>query len=522
MAGNRTSRILATPQDAIVTLDLNDSHGDRQFTFADSQKCIHAYITATNFAQAASVSMQLANQLPQDPWPHLVAAESLLLHQQIEPAFRYVDLALEIDPQNIGSLIVKSRLCLYSGKNADAKQMIEAAVGLAPQNAQIQFERGEILSEIGDLEGSRKAHLESIELDIRKTGSLLSLSRLPGDNFSEDLIRKVEFIIQSRQLRMDSQINAHFALANAYDRKADIEKHFTHLNAGNDLKDRSINFDPNISQQEAQDTIDFFSANFFTQRSGMRGNSARIIFVVGFPRSGSTLIEQILSSHPSVASAGEVLALNHSIRSFRQSRHISTELPSWIDHQPDSALLEIADDYLRRVKQFYKGVFLTDKLLNNYMHVGLIHLIFPNAIILNVQRNPIDTCYSCYKNLFHLSAVPYAYTLENLACKYRDYREVMRHWNKVLPGKIHTVEYEQLINRQEEVTRDLLERCGLSWNEACLEFQNSSRTVLTNSSIQVRQPLYTDSIDRWKRYEEYLGPLLDLTNDLDPSSPSRE
>jgi hypothetical protein len=116
--------------------------------------------------------------------------------------------------------------------------------------------------------------------------------------------------------------------------------------------------------------------------------------------------------------------------------------------------------------------------------------------------------------------VPYTYNLDNLASKYRDYQKVIRHWNKVLPGKVHTVEYEQLINRQEEVTRDLLECCGLSWDEACLEFQKSTRTVLTNSSVQVRQPLYTDSIDRWKRCEEYLGPLLELTNDLDPSNSS--
>jgi tetratricopeptide (TPR) repeat protein len=514
MARNRTSKAVTTKQDAIVTLDLEDSHGKRQLTFAAAQNFIHTCIKAMNFAQAASVSMQLADQLPQDPWPHLVAAESFYLHQQIEPAFRYIDRALDIDPQNIASLVVKSRLYLYSGKHADAKRLIESAVSLAPQNAQLQFEKGELLSEAGDLEGARKALLKSIELDARRAGSLLSLSRLPGDNFSDDLIRKVEFMIQSRQLAVEDQIKTHFALAHAYDKKAEFDKHFAHLNAGNNLKNRSLKFDPNESRQETQDTIDCFSEKFFKQRSRMRGNSAKIIFVVGFPRSGSTLIEHILSSHPSVSSAGEVLALHHAIRSFRQSTHRSARQTCWIDNQPDSALIEIADDYLHRVKKFHQNTYLTDKLLNNYLHVGLIHLIFPNAIIINVQRDPIAVCYSCYKNLFHLGSVPYTYNLTNLASKYRDYRRVIRHWNKVLPGKIYTVEYEQLVNKQAEVTRDLLEHCRLPWNDACLTYQKNTRTVLTSSSIQVRQPLYTDSIDRWKVYEKYLGPLLELTNEL--------
>jgi len=156
---------------------------------------------------------------------------------------------------------------------------------------------------------------------------------------------------------------------------------------------------------------------------------------------------------------------------------------------------------------------LTDKLLNNYLHVGLIHLIFPKAVIIHVQRNPIDTCYSCYKRIFNLGSVPFTYDLDNLASKYRDYRRVIRHWARVLPGKVHTVEYERLIHNQEEVTRNLLEHCGLPWNDACLRFYETTRAVQTNSNVQVRQPLYKDSIDRWKIYKDYLGPLLNLTND---------
>jgi len=512
MNEQQANKIRRTPQNRIVTINPGDQGGKRQVAFSEAQKLIHRCITATNYAQAAAISVQLADQLPQDPWPHLVAAESLYLHQQIEPAFHYINRTLEIDPRNIAGFVIKARICLYSGRHADAREMINAAIRLAPNNAQLLFEQGELLSEAGDLAGARKALLKSIELDPGKIGSLLSLSRLPGDNFSGEMIGKVESIIQSRQLPADDQVSAHFALANAYDKKNRMDRHFAHLNAGNSIKNRSLQYNADASRQETEDITGFFSEDFFSRRADICGNPARIIFIVGFPRCGSTLVEHILSSHPSVDSAGEIFALNHAVRYQQQSKGFPARYPHWIGDQPDSTLLEIAENYLHRVEQFNRNTCLTDKLLNNYIHIGLIHLIFPNAKIINVQRNPVGVCYSCYKNLFYLSSVPYSYNLHNLADKYRQYRRLIRHWDQVLPGKIHTIEYEQLVDRQEDVTRDLLEHCGLEWDDACLDFQKNTRTVLTNSSIQVRQPLYQTSVDRWKLCKEYLGPLLELTN----------
>jgi len=500
-------------QDPIVTISLGDSFGERQLAFSEVQRVIGEYLNISNFGLAASVSMQLADQLPQALWPQLVAAESLYLHQQIERAFRYIDRALAIDPRSIASLVVKSRLCLYSGKHTEAIQLIDAAIGLAPQNTKLQSEKGELLMDAGKIDGARDAFLKSLELDASNAGGLLGLSRLPGDNFSVALLKKVEQIIRSREQPAEDQIKTHFALAPAYEKKADIDMHFAHLNAGNYLKNQSLKYDPGAAAQEARGIIEFFSEGFFARRSGAQGNSANIIFIVGFPRCGSTLVEQILSSHPSVSAAGETLALRHAIRDFQQSRDLSPGYPYWLERQPAGALAEIADDYMQKVQQFNQSDYLTDKLLDNYKFVGVIHLIFPNATIINVQRNPIDVCYSCYKRLFNLSSIPFTYSLENLASAYRNYRRVMQHWDAVLPGKIHTVEYEQLVNRQEEVTRDLLAHCGLPWNDACLNFHQNVRTVQTSSNMQVRQPLYADSIDRWRIYKKYLGPLLELTND---------
>ncbi len=279
------------------------------------------------------------------------------------------------------------------------------------------------------------------------------------------------------------------------------------------LNSDSLRYDAAAAARETRASIDYFSKDLLAGSEVADGNPANIIFIVGFPRCGSTLIEQILSSHPEVSAAGETLALRHAIRGFQQRRNPSAPYPEWLGMQPAGALAEIADDYLRRVSEFRRGAFMTDKLLDNFRFIGVIHMIFPNARIIDARRNPIDVCYSCYKRLFNLSAVPFTYDLDNLARAYRDYRDLMRHWNEVLPGRIHTVDYEQLVNHQESTTRNLLEYCGLSWDDACLQFYRNARTVMTNSNVQVRQPLYGDSIDRWKVYEDYLGPLLALSND---------
>lgn len=502
-----------TQQDTVVTIDPKDAGGKRPLSLARIRQLIDERLQAARYAEAAAISMQAADQLPNDLWQHLVAAESLFLSQQIGPAFDYIDRALRIDPQSIAALVIKSRLHLHAGESAEGIAAIEEAIGLAPGNAQLRLEKGERLADAGNLDAAREAFLAAIGLDSRRAGSLLGLSRLPGDNISDELIKKIEFLIDSNQLPVDEQINAHFALAHAHDKKGDIGRHFRHLDRGNALKNKTLAFDREASRREAEGTVEFFSQAFLDRHATAEGNTAKIIFIVGFPRCGSTLVEQILSSHPAVSAAGETFALRHALLAFEQSSRPLRGYPYWLETHSADALPRIADEYLKRVRQFNHSDFLTDKMLDNYKFAGVIHLVFPNAKIIHVQRNPIDVCYSCYKYLFHLHSVPFSYSLENLASRYRDYRQVVRHWDKVLPGRIHTVDYEQLVGEQEAVTRALLDFCGLPWNDACLSFHRNARNVHTASNMQVRRPLYANAIDRWKKYAAHLGPLLELTND---------
>ena len=470
-------------------------------------------MNASNFMMAASVSMQLADQLPRELWPQLIAAESLLLNQRIAPGIKYIDRALKIDPRSITGLITKARLCMHSGNHTAAIKLVDTAIALTPDNSKLFSFKGELLVDAGDIDAARDSFRQSVEIAADNADGLLGLAQLPGDNFSDTLLETTESVTASQQLRPDDQIKVHFALAHAFDKKGNIAKHFEHLNAGNNLKNQSLNHDPKESKKATRGIVKYFPKRLFARFRDVAGNPARIIFIVGFPRCGSTLVEQILSSHPSVSAAGEVYALRHAVLEYQLSKHLAPDFPAWVKKQNAAAFGEIANDYVKKVERFNKSAYLTDKMLENYKFVGMIHLLFPNATIINVERNPIDVCYSNYKRLFHRNYVPYAYSLDNLAAQYRDYRKTLKHWNKVLPGRVHTVEYEQLVNRQEDATRDLLTRCELPWNDACLSFHENARAVLTSSNTQVRQPLYSSSIDRWKAYEQYLGPLLKLRND---------
>ena len=496
----------------ILNVRMGNPPETHKLSVTEAKKLVREYLQAGRYGICASIAMQISEQLPNELWPHLRAAESLLMNQQLDSAFLSIDRALAIDPRNIASLIIKSRLYLTSGDQQLAVQSINYAASLTPGNSYLIYEKAELLTETGHLTEARESYLKSIELDPRNTDSLLGLSRLPGDNFTTELLKKVEFLIQSRQLNNEDQIKAHFALAHAYENKTDTVRQFAHLKIGNELKSKAVKYSPSASRQEIRQTIEYFSKYFFSKKPIEGGNPARIIFIIGFPRCGSTLVEQILTSHPDVSGGGELFALRQSIQKFQQSRRLMIGYPYWIDDHSAKELSEIADDYLLKTRQFSRGTYITDKQLPNFMFVGLIHLIFPNAKIINVQRNPIDVCYSGYKRLFKLNSLPYMYNLEHLASRYRDYRKIMDHWNKVLPGKIHTVEYEQLINNQKNITADLLEHCDLPWHEACLNFHENERSVLTHSNTQVRQKLYTESIDRWKAYKDYLEPLLSLTN----------
>jgi hypothetical protein len=225
------------------------------------------------------------------------------------------------------------------------------------------------------------------------------------------------------------------------------------------------------------------------------------------PRSGTTLVEQILSAHPGVAGGGELMYFPQIAETLRESFGLSARYPKAVAEIGGAQGSEIIRYYLDRLQQRHPGYArVTDKLPGNFLHLGLIALLFPRASFIHCSRDPMDTCLSCYFLKFH-QAHPYSYRLQDLGFYYREYQRLMAHWRQVLPVRMLEVDYEDLVARQEEVSRQLVAHCGLEWDDRCLDFHKSDRNVRTASLAQVRQPMYRTSVKRWKHFEPFLGPL---------------
>jgi hypothetical protein len=287
----------------------------------------------------------------------------------------------------------------------------------------------------------------------------------------------------------------------------DYTEAFRYFLEGNRLKRATFAFKIARSAKTFRQIQERFSHRFFASRKDFGCPDKTPIFILGMPRSGSTLIEQIVASHPDVYGAGELLFVREVMLANMPANHISMIAQSALCLDSDRAA-EIGSRYIERVREIEPDSrFITDKMPENFLLIGIIRLLLPNAKIIHSVRSPEDTCLSIFRAKF-TGEHNYAYDLTELGQYYRLYSEMMSHWHGLFPGYIYDMHYEKLIENQEEESRKLLEFCGLPWSEQCLDFHNSSRTVQTSSSAQVRRPMYQSSVAGWKRYEQQLQSLL--------------
>jgi tetratricopeptide (TPR) repeat protein len=493
--------------------------GTRQILpIPDVIRLINEKISNGEYSAAVSISGQLAAGTSLEPYTQCLAGRCQFLAENYAESERYADQALAIDPEFLFGVLLKVRTRHAQGDPDSALQLLEVAIDRHVDDRKIQSvlrnDKATILMDMGELDRAYKQFERSIESNRSNVNSLYRLSRFRNKRLSDELVEWAESLIASGQLNHSDQVTAHFALANEYARKNDIARQFLHLDAGNGVQNELIRYDPTEFDLAIRQSIEFFSKTFFESASLPAATEDPVIFIVGMPRCGSTLIEQIISSHDAVTSAGEVSFLNQSIAQFQAKYQPAETYPFWVGSKHD-LIGEIAKSYHRKVASVRKTPIVTDKYLSNFVFTGLIHLIFPEAKIIDVRRDPIDTCFSCYKQLFRAGAATFTYSLENLAARYRQYERIMLHWDAVLPGRLHTLHYEQLILDPEPTIRKLLNYCELDWDEKCLRFEDNRQTVRTLSSTQVREGIYQDSIGAWKASRDYLGPLLDL---LEPRS----
>jgi tetratricopeptide (TPR) repeat protein len=408
---------------------------------------------------------------------------------KIDDAVSHYRRVLAIDPDNAEAHHNLGGAFKVQGKFDDAMAHYGRAIAIRPAYAEAHFCRAEIKTY-----HRRDADLAALE-------ALAARNDLPAD--------KAQFI--------------HFALAKALEDCGDYTRAFEHLNRGNDLKRRQINYDePGINELFRRIST-VFDSRLFHRFRGKGALSSAPVFVLGMPRSGSTLIEQILASHPQIFGAGELADLDTALTSVLNASGQPVPFPECVPDLGDVTLRRIAETYISRLSAHAHGeVRIVDKAPNNFLNIGLIRIVLPNARIIHTTRNPIDTCVSCYSKLF-ANGQYFSYDLAELGRLYRRYTELMAHWRSVLPPEaILDVSYEDVVDDLEGQARRLIDYCGLPWDDRCLSFHKDSRPVNTASAMQVRQPVFRSSLQRWRRYEAGLAPLLRELGDTIPGCAPRQ
>jgi tetratricopeptide (TPR) repeat protein len=395
------------------------------------------------------------------------------------------------------------------GQHAAALASYDRAIALAPNLTSAHGGRGDALRELGRLTDALAAYRKAIEIDPHNASAYFSLTQSvtsrPGD---PHLAAMQALAADTGALSKSDRIFLDFALAKAYADLKDYARAFRHLSAANAAKRASIHYDEHTQLSVFERAERIFTPELMTAKSGGGVVSRRPIFVIGMPRSGTTLIEQIIASHPAVYGAGELSAMADAITSVVAAR-TALRYPEAVPTLDRDAIAAIGADYLRRIDALAPSAErITDKLPKNFLFAGLIHLALPDAVIIHSVRDPVDTCLSCFSQLF-TSMQYYSYDLAELGRYYAGYRRLMQHWVRVLPpGRMLEVRYEDVVADLEAQARRILDHCGLVWDDRCLNFYKAERPVRTASVTQVRQPIYANSVKRSQPYAEFLGPLL--------------
>ncbi len=503
--------------------------------------------------EAAEYYQKALSINPDFPFAHCNMGGIHLLREENILALDCFKRALEIHPIYGEAQLGLAKTYLALERLFDAKAAALRAVQLEPDNANVHAILGSIYTELVEPELAESKFHQALTLDSSCDDALLGLGRLCMENGqmekAEALFRQaielqpknlqarvqlaqvkkvtpddINFAaLQALEQKLDefsdnNAIALHFALGKCYDDSGDHSRAFPHFLAGCQIKRSKLTYNPERVSKQFDDIRQIFDQDTIECLGGAGNQSQIPIFVLGMPRSGTTLTEQIIASHPDVHGAGELNELLQITkrRDANTGRQIS--FPNNFRALNQETLTAWGTNYVAALKRRAPDArHITDKMPSNFLSVGLIYLMLPNAKIIHVKRSPMDTCLSCFTHLFRNKFQGHTYNLAELGRYYVDYVRLMNHWRSVLPaGSFLEVQYEDIVADQELQARRLIEYCSLEWNDACLSFHKTQRSVRTASLTQVRQPIYTSSIERWRPYEKFLAPLLETLGDLVP------
>lgn len=375
------------------------------------------------------------------------------------------------------------------------------------------------LKTLGRQEEALEAYRRSIRLNPKHGPAYWSMANLKIFKFRDDEVDVMLHQLDSDELAEVDNIHIRFALGKAMEDRKDYDKAWHYYHTGNQRQRHTVNHEPLDFEKRMQAVRATFDEELMTSRAGVGFEAPDPIFIVGLPRSGSTLVEQILASHSQVEGTAELPVLGRIAESVGRYRSDDTRYPEAVRDLRDRDLRAYGQEYIEQSRRFRvtDRPFFTDKLPNNFPMVGFARLILPNAKIINARRHPFDSCLGAYKQLFG-AGQNFTYDMLDLAHYYQQYDAMMRHWHAVLPGQVLDVHYEETVTDLEGQVRRILEHCGLAFEASCIRFHETERAVNTASSEQVRQPIYTSGLGKWRRYEEHLDlwkeQLADIVSEL--------
>jgi tetratricopeptide (TPR) repeat protein len=437
---------------------------------------------------------------------------AVLLHRRNKAteALAEIERLLAVEAANPGYRNLHAVVLSRVGEGARSCAIYAKLLEEYPANAKVWLSYGHVLKTEGRQEDCIRAYRECIAREPTLGEAYWSLANLKTFRFTPEDLATMRARVDDTSLEVVDRVHFHFALGKACEDARDYAASFHHYDSGNTLHRATTRYDGNQSSARVQRLRQVFTRNYFAQRQGM-GHAARDpIFIIGMPRAGSTLLEQILSSHSAVEGTSElpdIIAIARELRGDADAAEIGAyaEALAALD---GTQLQRLGEDYLQRTRIYRKTgrQLFIDKMPNNFLHVGLIHSILPNAKIIDARRHPLGCCLSNFKQ-FYARGQRFSYGLTDVGRYYHDYVELMAHFDEVLPGRVHRVIYEHLVDDTEAEVRRLLDYCELPFEEGCLRFFENARPVRTASSEQVRRPIYREGVDQWRNYEPWLEPL---------------
>jgi tetratricopeptide (TPR) repeat protein len=443
-------------------------------------------------------------------------ARLLYQQQRIDAALPHIERLLAADPTDAKFIALKALSIRLVGRGAESIALMERVVAEHPDDAQGWLVYGNLLRETGEQARAVEAYRQSIAAQPGFGEGYWALANLKTFRFTPEDISSMQVELARSPAFSYSRKHLEFALGKAFEDAGRFEASFEHYARGNEQQRYTLEYDPAASAAYVQASKALYTAPFFADRSGWGSERPDPIFIVGLPRCGSTLCEQILASHSRVEGTRElpdVPALATEL--YLRSGSGESEYPASIASLGSAEIKHMAERYLAQT-QAHRPLGLprfVDKMLGNFSHVGLIHLMFPRAAIIDMRRHPMACSFSCYKQLF-ARGMNFSYDLGDLGRHYRDYVELMAHMDAVLPGRVHRIHYEQLVADPDGEVRRLLAYCRLPYEAECLRFYDNPRVVQTVSSEQVRRPIYSDALDQWRHFEPWLGALKDALGGL--------